>query len=86
MVYMLQKFRHYLLERYFKMHIYHSVLKYLVSKPMLGEKICQWLLWFQQYDFEAIVKPGRLNARLGYLSRIEKGEVPNSLEEGLSDV
>lgn len=36
MVYTLQKFRHYLLGRHFKMYTDHSALKYLVNKPMLG--------------------------------------------------
>lgn len=56
MVYVLQKFRNYLLARHFKMYIDHSTLKYLVHKPMLG-KIRRWLLLFQEYDFKVIVKP-----------------------------
>ena len=36
MVYMLQKFRHYLLDGHFKMYTNHSALKYLVNKPVLG--------------------------------------------------
>ena len=40
----------------------HSALKYLVNKPVLGSKIFRWLLLFQEFDFEIIVKPGRLNS------------------------
>ena len=40
---------------------------------------------FQEYDFEIIVKPGRLNARLNHLSKIKNGEEPTNLEEGLPD-
>lgn len=47
MVYMLQKFRHNLLGGHFKMYIDHSALEYLVNKPVLGGKICRWLLLFQ---------------------------------------
>jgi hypothetical protein len=36
MVYALQKFRHYLLGKHFKMFTDHSSLKYLVNKPVLG--------------------------------------------------
>ena len=85
MVYTLQKFRHYLLGRHFKMYTDHSALKYLVNKPMLGEKICRWLLLFQEYDFEVIMKPGRLNAGPNHLSCIEIGEDPTNLEEGFPD-
>jgi len=37
---------------------------------------------FQEYDFEVIVKTGRLNVGPDHLSRIEIGEEPNILEEG----
>ena len=63
----------------------HSALKYLVNKPVLGGNICRWLLVFQEYDFEIIVKPGRLNAELDHLSRLESGEEPNNLEDNLPD-
>jgi hypothetical protein len=39
MVYALQKFRHYLLGGHFKMFTDHSMLKYLVNKPVLGRRI-----------------------------------------------
>jgi hypothetical protein len=46
MVYTLQKFHHYLLGGHFKIFTDHSALKYLVNKPMLGGRICIWLLLF----------------------------------------
>jgi hypothetical protein len=46
MVYALQKFRHYLLGGHFKMFTDHSTLKYLVNKPVLGGRICRWILLF----------------------------------------
>ena len=85
MVYALQKFRHYLLGAHFKMFTDHSTLKYLVNKQLLGGEICRWLLLFQEYEFEIIVKPGRLNAGLDHLSRLELGEEPTSLKDNLSD-
>ena len=85
MVYALHKFRHYLLGSHFKMFNDHSALKYLVNKPVLGGRICRWLILFQEYDFEIIVKPGRLNMGRDHLLRIESGEEPTNLEEGLPD-
>jgi len=67
------------------MYIDHSSLKYLINKPVLGAKICRWLVLFQEYDFEVIVKPGRLNAGPDHFLRIEIGEEPTNLEEGLAD-
>ena len=63
----------------------YSALKYLVNKPMLGGRICRWLILFQEYDFEIIVKPGRLNLGPDHLLRLKSGEEPTSLDDGLPD-
>ena len=57
MIYALQKFRHYLLGSHFKFFIDHSTLKYLVNKPVLEGIICRWLLLFQEFLIEVIIKP-----------------------------
>jgi hypothetical protein len=85
MVYTLHKFLHYLLARHFKMFTDHSALKYLVNKPVLGGRICRWLFLFQEYDFEIIVKPGRMNKGPEHLSRLEHGEEMTNLEDALQD-
>jgi hypothetical protein len=85
MVYALQKFFHYLLGGHFKMFTDHFVLKYLINKLVLGGRKCIWLLLFHEYDFEIIVKPGRMNKGPDHLSRLEHGEEPTSLEDSLSD-
>ena len=85
MVYALQKFRQYLLGGHFKMFIDHSALQYLVNNPVLGGNICRWLLLFQEFEFEIVVKPARLNAGLDHLSRIENGEEPNNIDYGFPD-
>eukprot|EP00253_Pinus_taeda_P003898 PITA_03898 len=45
-----------------------------------------WILLFQEYDFEDVVKPRQLNAGPDHLSRVETWEEPTNLEEGLPDV
>jgi len=84
MIYVLEKFKHYLLGTHFKIYIDHSALKYLVKKHVLGGGgICRWLLLFQEHDFEVVVKLGRSNAELDHVSQIENGDKPTSLDEGL---
>jgi hypothetical protein len=61
----------------------HSTLKYLVNKTVLGGRICIWLLLFQEYEFEIMVKPGRMNKGPDHLSRLEHGEEPTSLDDTL---
>ena len=85
MVYVLQKYRHYLLGGHFKMYTNHFALKYLVNKTVLGGRICRWLLLFQEYDFEVVVKHGRLNTGPNHLSHIETREEPTNSEEGFLD-
>jgi hypothetical protein len=67
------------------MFTYDYVLRYLVNKPVLGGRICRWLLLFQEFDFEVVVKPGRLNARPDHLPRITNGEEPSILEDNFPD-
>ena len=40
---------------------------------------------FQGYDFEIVVKPGRMNKGPDHLSRLEHGEEPTSMEDTLPD-
>jgi len=85
MVYALQKYRHYLLGGHFRMYTDHSALKYFVNKTMLGGMICHWLLLFQEYEFEVIVKLGKLNACPDHLSRLESREQGVYLDDNLPD-
>ena len=68
------------------MFTYHSELKCLVNKPVLGGNICRWLLLFQEFDFEIIVNPWRLNAKPDHMSRIETGEESSNIEDGIPNV
>ena len=85
MVYALQKLWHYLFGGHFKMFSDHSALKYLVNKPLLGGKIYRWLLLFQDFDFEIVVKPRWLNTGPDHLSHIENGEEPTNIDDGFPD-
>jgi hypothetical protein len=60
-------------------------MRYLVNKPVLGGRICRWILLFQEFDFEFVVKPRRLNVGLDHLSRITNGEEPSNLEDNFPD-
>jgi hypothetical protein len=83
MVYVLQKFIHYLLGSHFKMYTYHSTLGYQVNKSVLGGRICRWLLLFQEYDFEVIVKPRKLTIGPDHLLWILTGEDAGNLDDSL---
>ena len=68
MVFALQKYRHYLLDNPFIFYTDHQELKYLVNKPLHHGRICRWLLLFQEFEFEVVVRPGKLNVGPDHLS------------------
>ena len=49
------------------------------------EEFCRWLLLFQEFKFEFVVRPGKLNVGLDHLSRIDTGEEPTGVEDDLPD-
>jgi hypothetical protein len=83
MIYALQKFRHYLLGSHFNFFTDHSTLKYLVNKPMLEGRICRWLLLFQEFFFEVIIKTGRCKVGPDHLSRLESEESDEAVDDQL---
>ena len=85
MVIALQQYRHYLLDNPFIFYTDHQALKYLVNKPLHHGRICRWLLLFQEFEFEVVVRPGKLNVRPDHLSRIDTGEEPIGVEDDLPD-
>jgi hypothetical protein len=48
-------------------------------------RICRWLFLFQEFDFEVIFKPGKLNVEPNHLSRVTNGEEPTNLEDNFPD-
>jgi hypothetical protein len=65
------------------MYTNHFGIRYLVNKPVLGGRICKWILFLQNYDFEVIVNLGKLNAGLDHLSQILIGEDVGNLDDSL---
>ena len=59
MVFAVNKFRHYLLGTTFVIFVDHRALKYLQNKANLSRRVICWMLLFQEFDFEVVVKPGK---------------------------
>jgi hypothetical protein len=86
MIYEFQNFIHYLLGSHFKFFTDHYALKYPVNKPVLEGRIYRWLLFFQEFLFEVIVKLGRCNVGPNHLYRLESGESGRAVDNHLPDV
>ena len=85
MVFALQKFRLYLLANPFTFYIDHQAPKYLVNKPLHHGRICRWLLLFQEFKFEVVIRPRKANVGFDHLSRIESGEDLTGIDDDLPD-
>ncbi len=70
MVFVLHKFKHYLLGNKFVFYVDHMALVYLVNKPQVSRKIAKWLLLFSKYDFTIVYKPSRIHVIVDALSRL----------------
>jgi hypothetical protein len=51
----------------------------------LGGRIRRRLLLFQEFDFEVIIKPRKLNVGPDHLSRVTNEEEPMNIEDKFSD-
>jgi hypothetical protein len=70
MVYVLQKFRHYLLGKWFMFYFDRMGLVYLVNKPQVFNIIVRWLLLYLEYDFKIVCKHGRSHLMANALNRL----------------
>ncbi len=70
MVFVLHKFKHYLLGNKFVFYVDHMALVYLVNKPQVSGRIIRWLLLFRNYDFTIMYKPSRTHVVANALSRL----------------
>jgi hypothetical protein len=52
---------------------------------VLEGRICRWLLLFQEFSFEVIIKSGRCNVGPDHLSRLESGESGGAVDDQLPD-
>ena len=68
-VYACKKFQYYLLKYRIVFHTDHDSFKYLVNKLDLSGKITRWILHLQEFIYEVVVKLGKANSNVDFLSR-----------------
>ena len=78
----LEKFKHYLVGRKFKLRSDHKSLQYLQTFKMPTEILARWILKIQDLDYEFEHLKGKQNAPCDYLSRFpDNTPVENENEE-----
>jgi hypothetical protein len=69
-IYAVKHFRPYLYGRKFNIITDHKPLVWLFNVKDPGSRLVRWKLKLQEYDYEIIYKPGKLNSNADCLSRI----------------
>lgn len=70
-VWAVKHFRPYLFGRKFKLVTDHRPLTWLFSIKDPGSRLARWRLKLEEYDYEILYKPGRINKNADALSRIK---------------
>jgi hypothetical protein len=77
---------HALFARNFFQDVHRSFCPTIFSQQdSVWGRICRFLLLFQEFDFEVIVKLGKMNSKPDHLSRVTNGEEPTNLEDNFPD-
>ena len=50
------------------MHNDHSVIKYLMNKPITNARMTRWLLMLQKFDIAIVDRPRKENVVVDFLS------------------
>ena len=85
MVYVIKKYRNYLLSNKFVFFTNHQALLHLVKKPCNTGRIVQWFLILLEFDFIVVVKKGISHQQEDHLSRLINGEDPMGVPYDLRD-
>jgi hypothetical protein len=81
MVFVLHKFRHYLLGNMFVFYVDRMALVYLVNKPQVSWKITNWLLLFLEYDSTVVYKLNKTHVVIDALSRLANIIEPTNVHD-----
>jgi len=81
MVFVLHKFRHYLLGNMFVFYVDRMALVYLVNKPHVSWKITNWLLLFLEYDSTVVYKLNKTHVVIDALSRLANIIEPTNVHD-----
>ena len=72
MVFLVKKFRHYLICNPVVFFVNHMAIKYLVNKAELSGRLARWVLLLEEFDYTVEYKPGRMLLQADHLSRLSE--------------
>ena len=81
MIFVVKKFRHYLLANKFIFFTDHQALLYLINKPCDTRRIVRWFLILLEFNFRMVVKQGKTHLRADHLSGLANRESRNGTND-----
>ena len=84
-IYVINKFKHYITGYPIFLHIDHSTIMYLINKPITNRKITRWFILLQEFDITIFYKPGKDNVVADFLSRITNNSDDSPVEDSFLD-
>ena len=70
MMFLVKKFRHYLMCNLVVFFVNHMVIKYLVNKAELSGRLVRWVFLLEEFDYTVEYKPDRIHLQADHLSRL----------------
>ena len=85
MVFLVKKFRHYLVCNLVVFFVDHMAIKFLVNKAGLSGRLARWILLLEEFDYIVVYKARRMHLQADHLSRLldEAGSSP--VDDSLRD-
>eukprot|EP00253_Pinus_taeda_P008796 PITA_08796 len=81
----INKFRHYIIGYESFVHIDHSVIRYLMKKPVTYGRVTRWLLLLQEFNITMLDRLGKQNTVADFLSRIQNTKEDSPVEDKFLD-
>ena len=85
MVFLVKKYRHYLLMNKVIFFVDHMALRYLVNKPDLSGRLACWILLLTEFDYTVQYKPGKMNLQADHLSRLSTETGTEEMDDEFPD-
>lgn len=85
MVFLVKKFRHYLLCNPLVFFVDHMEIKFLVKKPKLSGRLARWILLLEEFDYTVEYKPERMHLQADHLSRLSEEVDIAPVDDGFVD-
>lgn len=72
MIFLIQKFCHYLLDNKFVFRVHHNAVKHMINKPQLNGCITRWVLLLKEFKFRVEIPVDKNHANVDHPSRLNE--------------